>query len=290
MTEILLIIGAQKTGTSSMVGLLNCHPEIFVAPEWFANKRTTKYGLRFFQKYKIPDRERFKKRKPIRKNFIRFNNKLQTAGFDYSYVGDKWPSCDLGSLRRTKRRMEEINECHSIFMVRDIRTWLCHGIVNHLYHVDENVIPAAVKYVEFLIRSFKLDKCLRVRMEDYRNPEEVVSSVSEFLGLKDDGYMQDWWAKADKPLDELKAMHPWWERHVTALRPLEKADIEVEIDKSHHFWKKILPIFDKYYNNASGVFSDQELDKDIRRLRSMLSKDAVELKDCYKSIRKNKIR
>ena len=47
--NLLIIAGAHKTGTSNIVGMLNCHPNIFILYETFLNRGLpTFYANRFF--------------------------------------------------------------------------------------------------------------------------------------------------------------------------------------------------------------------------------------------------
>lgn len=283
MKNILMVLGAQKTGTSTLVGLLNCHPDIFVSHEWFVNKRMTKYAHRFFRKYSIIERERFKKRKPLKSSFRKFNNRLEAHEFYYSYIGDKWPM--LFSENTTNQYIKELQECYSIFMIRDLRTWLCHNIIQHLYKSIDDVVVPSIKYVNYFIKSFELKNCLRIRLDDLHKSDEVVQSVYDFLEMENDGYMQDWWDKIDEPLDDVKAMHPWWERHTSSLHPFIRPDISVEINKEHVFWQRILPIFDKYYDNPNGVFTNEEIVQDLSDLRNIVEIGEVKMEDCYTDIK-----
>lgn len=50
--KFLFITGAPKTATSTLVGILNCHPNIFILYETYLNQGwLSKYGKRFLAKY-----------------------------------------------------------------------------------------------------------------------------------------------------------------------------------------------------------------------------------------------
>jgi len=288
MTDTLLVIGAQKSGTSTMVGILNCHPEIFVAHEWFLDSVCTKYGLDFFRHYRVDERERLKKKKPIASSFQNFIRVLLKNGYNYKYAGDKWPR--IGSYKVIDKRIVEMKDIYSIFMIRDLRTWLQHKMVLNIYKCTDDITDLAIRYVYYFVKSFLLPKCLRISMEGMiQYPNITVKQVADFLKVEDI-YMQGWWDKVGKQEDNNKKLHKWWERHTSAVIEPKHLDIEVDI-KEHSFWSDILPVFDKYYNNLNSVFEDNAIIDDINYLISLSKKwNKVSANELYNTVSKLTIR
>jgi hypothetical protein len=287
MTDLLFVLGAQKTGTSTMVGILNCHPSIFVTHEWYIDRKMTKYGQKFFHFYKVPERERMKKRKPVKTAFRNVVKVLGRYGHKYRYFGDKWPR--LGTLSDIDRRIRQMKELRVIFMVRDIRTWLVHGIIKHIYKCEEDIVVPSVSYAYYFVKSFLLSQCLRIRMEDMiALPEDTVGDVSNFLDVGD-RCMQSWWEKVGTYDDQNKQLHKWWERHKSAtVKPIKK-DIYVDLNPCP-FWDDILGIFDKYYNNHNAVFGEKEILSDLDLLKTFPDKwGKIKLSECYKDVEKKSI-
>jgi len=278
MNELLMVLGAHKTGTSTIVGILNCHPDIFVSHEWFPRKRVNKYGQRLYEVYKVPVRERIKHKKPAKNAFNNLQKNYYRAGFKYKYVGDKWAILD--PIRRIDRWTEEFESVKTIFVVRDVKTWAAHNMVRHIDKCDENILNPLIRYVYYFVNSFKLDDALRVRMEDMIDcPEATVKQIACFLDV-DDYHMQHWWNKVGKSEDANKNLHKWWERHKSAVTKPNKRDVSVKL-KDHKLWDDVLPIFYKYYSKPNDKFDRREIKKYLERLVELYREKPVKFDDVY---------
>lgn len=285
--KFLFVIGGQKSGTSTMVGLLNCHPDVFIMHEWFIDKKPSKHGHSFYTSYKIPEKYRANKRKGVIKCYRRLRY-FACNEYDYKYFGDKWPRM-RGGFNAADVRINGFSESYVIYMVRDLRTWLCHPkIQGLLYRARDNVVGPAAWYVYYFIRSFKLNNCLRIRMEDLVEHEQVVKQVDSFLTDIDCSCMNNWWEKVGKYEDNVKILHKWWLNHKSSLVKPTRLDIDVSL-KQHDFWDTILPIFDKYYSNPNGVFCDDEINEDLQFLRKFHQTSGVSAEECYERVTIEKV-
>lgn len=293
MDKLLFVLGAQKTGTSTLVGMLNCHPNIFVMHEWFVDTSPTRHGQFCFIAY--PKIKKFFKHykkisAPSEKLFARIAKRF-AGEYQYKYVGDKWAI--IGDKSNIDQRIKTFEDIKVIFAIRDIRTWVCHGSIQKMYKNQNNIVPSAVDFAYYYISSFKLKRCIRIRLEDISNYEIEIKRISQFLSPIITDFVSHgnkWWNKIGIPKygynTSPKTMHKWWIRHGSAkVRPL-LPHISVELYQ-HPFWDVILPIFDKYYNNHMKKFSIDEIENDLELLTSAKNKYAASMSECYKNININ---
>jgi len=259
-SDIIFIIGAHKTATSTLVGMLNCHPEIFLLYETeLYQPHISRHGKRFLTQY--PDaRFLFRGSMGLYPLYSQLKEFLRDKGYSYKYVGDKLPGLN-GNFHTS------LNTFKVIFSARDIRTWLGKDSVIRKYQMKEDVIPAAIDYSICFLKSFNLSHVFHVRMEDLISQNEILlKKLGEFLSLDLNRHIQKWWQKipiTDK--NNPKASDPWWETHVSSLRQPQKNDTITQISE-HPFWNEILPIFDKYYQNLEGDFTSSEIESDTATL------------------------
>ena len=116
-SEIIFIIGAHKTATSTLVGMLNCHPEIFLLYETeLYQPHISRHAKRFLAQY--PDaRFLFRSSEDLHALYSQLQEFLKSKGYPYKYVGDKLPGLNANFH-------VSLNAFKVIFSVRDIRTWL----------------------------------------------------------------------------------------------------------------------------------------------------------------------
>jgi len=270
--DVLFIIGATKTASSTLLGMLNCHPGIFLFYETdLYLSQPSKYSLRFLETY--PDARYFMGYfedigEPYRLAKQYFKNK----GFDYQIVGDKIHGLDNNFAR--------LKNYPVIFIIRDLRTWLCKEAVVTAYANKKNLIPAAVDYAAYYLESFLLPRALRLRMEDImKDNAGVIKKLENFLGLELN--LGKWWEKIDQqgmPKDAQR----WWEGHASSLVEPKQLDVNSEL-KPQAFWDAILPIFDKYYLNAEKNFSSEEIASDVAELKKLKNSPPISLTDAYQN-------
>lgn len=286
MVKSIVITGAQKTGTSTMVGILNCHPDIFIMHEYFIDQRATKYGNQFLRDHLISPTKWPDKMGTFDK-FINFLSSEVLSDYNYVYIGDKWPK--LGRLPWLESRLRRLDDSYIIYMVRDIRTWLGKRIVKSLYRCDNNIVPAVSQYLFYFIKSYQSPNCLHVRTEDMvLRPQNTLNRLTEFTGLDMDSYAGEWWNKIGESEDDNKNMYKWWERHSTSLVEPRLFDVKTELTQ-HKFWNKVLPLFDKYYTNIGGTFGSGQIKRDLDKVRALKDFGAITLDQCFNTISEEKL-
>jgi hypothetical protein len=271
----LFVVGAHKTATSTLVGMLNCHPDIFILYETeLYQPHITRHGKRFLTQY--PD-ARFLFRSSEDPSFLYSQLRcfLGAKGYQYNYVGDKLPGLDatlLGTLSTFK----------VIFTVRDIRTWLCKNSIVRKYITEHDVVPPAIDYCTCFLSSFKLPDVFHVRMEDLiASNEKLIEEMGGFLRLDLDGYLQTWWDKIEiTDKNDPKASNQWWESHHSSLLSPRKGDTVAQVS-NHPFLEKLLPIFDKYYEGVGTKFDKSEIDEDVEQLRRLKDFSPVPVEDAF---------
>lgn len=282
--QILYIIGAQKTGTSSLVGMLNSHPDIFILYEFFNGKDTipSKYGMHFLEKY--PDsRFLFRLEKDLNLLYLELREYLKSKGYYFKIIGDKHPGLDFRLFHIYKNKK-------IIFTCRDLRTWLCKDYIIKAYNTKENIVPAAVDYSIYFLNSFLLEEVMYIKMEDLiLKNNEIITKIGNFLNINTNPYFNNWWEKVDKiEPDNPKATLYWWRGHKSSLIKPRKLDTEVKL-KSNDFWDQILPIFDKYFKNTENIFSTKEIKSDIRKLGLLRRKYLVSFDEAYTMYKSEKL-
>jgi len=294
--DTLFVVGVPKTGTSTMVGILNCHPDIFIMHEWLIDNffgKNKRYLFEFCPKIKedfgdirrIESDNVFELYQSLYKYFYE-------QGFKYRYFGDKWVSVDTLAPKYTSWRLNYLRDSKVIFMVRDIREWLCHNKIRKIYYnTENNIVSPALEYTKYFINSFKLNDKINIRLKDIIfDRQSVFVKLSEFLGIKDIDLICDrWWEKVHFPerdeKDYPKFVHKWWEAHGSALAVPKHTHVSVVL-KDHYFWDDVLPIFDKYFN-CTNSFGKEEINTDIQHIRKLESKYKncnVKLNECYRDI------
>lgn len=276
MTEIVQVLGANKTGTSTMVAILNSHPDIFVLFECFLDERGPHKGNKIYEFFKKTPKDL---RVQIGDSVNIMKNKLcQTFPKKYRYIGDKNPM--IGTFSDIDRRLKEYSEHKIIFTVRDIKTWLAHTYTRTFYGAEKDIVSPAVHYIYYLMKAREEKNCLVVRMEDlFCNPEDVLLSIGKHLDVKHEP-MRNWWETLENTGDKTKdKMIKWWNAHNSSKVSPKKHDISVEIN-NNKIWNNIIPLFNKYYYNQKNC-----LDDDIEKLKYLLKTDPIPFRDCYEDAR-----
>lgn len=278
--EMLFVIGAYKSGTTSLMGMLNCHRDIYLEGELFGHKKSMNRFKRDHPKAvascNMTSRTKFYK------DYIRYLRNSKRID-NYRYVGEKIATLSFNDFL-------EIKNHKSVFICRDIRTWLAKPALPNIPACKKKkwATQFAVEYTAMLIRSFGLSKCYRIKMEDMlADNSRILKEIGNFIDMPLISDLDKWWermGKYDDPNDP-KGKMEWWDKQPSSLLgpSKDKRDVKVEINPKHVMWKTILPIFDKYYNNMDKKFSPAERKKDLR----VLAKVALvtnKREDLYKDI------
>ena len=187
----LFVIGLMSTGTSSLVGLLNSHKNIFVMYEVdLKNNFISKYGKQILRS--LPESRPFFNEFES-ENFLyeKFYEVLKNSKYndELSYFGDKLLKGDF-------RVANKIKNSNTIFMVRDIKTWLCKKQVKDHYLTNLDIVSPSINYLIYLINSFEVKQSMRIKMENFiLNQEIVIENISEFLNVDKNYFEKRCWEK-----------------------------------------------------------------------------------------------
>lgn len=271
MIKLLFVLGVYKTGTSTICGMLNSHPELFVFFEAF-NRQSKSYNRR-----KEVFCGRFSEFSSVfeQNQGIKFHKKalkkFEKMGYNYKYMGDKISGF-------SNEWIEPIRKERVIVTIRDLRTWLCKDFVMSL---GKSPAVFATDYVKYYLNAQNILKDpLMIKMEDVvKKNAKVKKDIANFLDVDSQGF-NAWWNKVGQwKLHDPKAHWPWWKKHPSSkLRP-HAADTKAVL-KDIPFWKEILPIFDDCYNgDVSRAGHKIKLLNEIQHKYRGLS-----YRDCYEQI------
>lgn len=278
MSNLLFVSGHGKTGTSSMVGMLNSSPQCFVLYEAYLCRdgRADPRGRQFLEAF--PSIETNKMGKSLSQCYRHLWLELNKQGYNYNLIGDKILADSLSECH-----WREMGLLPVVYMVRDLRTWLCKNIVVSDYNTRGHIADKAVAYVKSFVQTFPWRKCLRVSLENFLldNPT-CVQRVFKFIELKVSQDCRRWWKSVGcYPAGSPKAAVKWWSGHDSSqLRPA-KLDTTAHL-RNHKFWDDILPIFDKYYDSIDQGVSAASIQTDLNSLSRLAERfqDMV-LEDLY---------
>lgn len=274
--QLLFVTGQGKTGTSSLVGMLNTHPEVFVTYE--ANLFARPFSRRaaeFLAAYPSLQ-ETLHSVAGIPEVYGVLAEYLAGLGYSYQFIGDKILTTTPGHASA-----EALNQHRVIFAVRDLRTWLCKNVVISHFMKESGIVANACSYIDQYLASFLLPHCLRVTMEELVGQNtEVLALLSGFLQLDLRKHARGWWKKIGHwPSSDPKAVVKWWNGHDSSMLEPRKLDTEAVL-KDHPFWSEALPIFDRYYEGRLEQFPPAQIDRDRAALAELRRHHAT-LEDLY---------
>lgn len=235
MSKVLFIGGAHKTGTSTMVQLLNSHNDIFIFYEGFiftnGNKRSEWRLNNFLNKHSDCS---FLKDKKF-DNYNIFANK-----FNYKICGDKIPLQTIFPVDK---------EFKLILMVREIKTWLAKPYLKKAYLIDQptKILLKYIYYYNNFLKKYSNKDILIIDMNEYMEPEKINKKVFKFLNL-DKPFNNEWWNTKYSSTNP-KNNWLWTSGHVSSINP-PKLDINVII-KEHDFWVDCNLIYKTFLNKKS---------------------------------------
>ncbi len=263
--EKLFVIGLMSTGTSSLVGLLNSHENIFVMYEVdLKNDFISKYGKQILKS--LPESRTFFNAFAS-EDFLyeKFYEVLKNSKYndELIFFGDKL-------LKNDFRVANKIKNSKTIFMVRDIKTWLCKKQVKENYLTELDIVTPSINYLIYLINSFEVKQSMRIKMENLiLNQEIVIENISEFLKVDKNSFNKRWWLKLGKyKKGSIKKHITWYKSHLSAHMKPNRLDLEAKLAE-HKYWEEYLPIFKKYYDNLNKNFTKKERKKDVDFLENL---------------------
>lgn len=279
--NILIIQGPEKTGTSLITGILNCHPDIFILFENYLNRiRITKYASQLFERY--PEARQFYRTEndigvPL-KDFFEFLREKE-PNYRYKYVGTKINSLDHNYARKVKNNKV-------IYTMRDLKTWLIKETNIPLYRTDLDIVNPSIEYLSYIIKTSVSENAFRLRMEDLiLNNEESINKLSSFLDINLNTSTKEWWKKIGKKdtkdpksVFQLNRVH-----HSSRLKP-SKLDSNVEIIQQP-FWDIVEDIMDKYYwNNKDKNINQNVIQTDLEKVYGLRQYSPLSIYDGYNEI------
>lgn len=272
------VMGAQKTGTSSMVGLLNSSSEILCLYETFVWKPAiSRYGSRFLDA--SPEmRPLFGKGDAeILQSYVDLGRAIQASGDmpGLKIVGDKF-----AGLNPISTELAESSKI--IFMQRDIRTWLAKSQIQSIYRTDLDVVGPALNFLARMIEARDARDGLIINMEDLVfSPEVTRDSAKNFL------WGADLQLDLVKPKNQtqaqrkLKGSMRWEESHPSTGSRDKVLDTASEL-AAIEFWDLYLPLFDKYYVDPNKTdITPSERDRDLDTIRQLHEFSPIRLSTAF---------
>jgi hypothetical protein len=276
---LLFILGAGKTATTSLCGLLNSHPDVLVMCEVFLNQsEISRYGGKlinaepelmscFFRLHGADAMETYRKA----------HNLLREKGHAKRFFGDKLVGIDSCYADTYKT-------VHVIYSVRPLQEWIAKDSVRTWFPlVDKDLVPFAIQYAKHFIESFLLPKVYHVRVEEFLNDNPaVVHGIWDFLGIEPPERAESWWETIGHypPGDPKQSMN-WWRGHASSAVAPQGNDTHVQL-RRNAFWDEVLPIFDKYYKSPrQSRFERAEIEADLATLHGMIGRHQYRFDDCF---------
>jgi hypothetical protein len=278
---LLFILGAGKTATTSLCGLLNSHPDVFVMYEVYLNRsEISRYGNKlvhadpdlmpcFFRPHGADAME----------NYRRAHRLLREKGHAKRFFGDKLVGIDSGYA-------DSFRDVHVIFSVRTVQEWIAKDSVRTWFPLDTDLVPFATQYAKHFVESFLLPKVYHVRMDEFLNDNAgVARGIWKFLDLEPPACAGKWWETvgAYPPGDPKQALN-WWRGHASSAVAPQANDTHVEL-RRNPFWDEVLPIFDKYYRGVHRRdFARAEIEADLATLQNMIGRHRYPFASCFTAV------
>jgi hypothetical protein len=276
--HLLFILGAAKTATTTLCGLLNSHPDVFVMCEVFLNNsQISRYGGKllkarpeflscFFRPYGAD----------LLANYRKAHEMMRAQGHAARYFGDKFVGIDSGFV-------ESYMDTRVIYCVRRLPEWIAKDSIRGLFPLQADVVPFATQYAKHFIESFLLPRIHHIRMEEFlQRNTDVVRDVWRFLELDPPSNAERWWETIGHyPEGDPKAALNWWRGHASSAVAPQENDTKVEI-RPNPFWQEIMPIFNKYYNGVgTRRFTAHEVKADLAQLQTMIGRHHQPFENCF---------
>jgi hypothetical protein len=276
--DLVFVLGAGKTATTSLCGLLNSHPDVFMMCEVELNKsHVSRYGNKLVKAqpdllpcfFRAPGSEWLE-------NYRKAHEVLRTKGFAKGRFGDKLVGIDSSYAK-------DFKDCRVIYSVRRLPEWIAKDSIREWFPLDLDVVPFATQYVKHFVESFLLPRIYHVRMEAFlKKNASVVREIWQFLEIDPPEKAELWWETIGHyPAGDPKGALNWWRGHASSAVAPQDNDTQVQI-KPNAFWAEILPIFNKYYDGIGQTFAKAEIEGDLERLQGMIGRHHQPFETCFK--------
>lgn len=279
-SEFAFVLGPPKAATSSLVGMLNQHPEVFLLYEVRPYESLPDvYAQQLIRAF--PESRRYFHDDPGLEPYRGLRSWLEARGHRYRVFGDKIPTLD-------QHIFDRVQGCRVLYAFRDLESWLAKPYIRKHYLTEENVVPAATDYLRHMVASFRLPDVLYLPMQDFiTDNERVRQQVFGHLGLEPPPPSPPWWESVGgyAPEDP-KAVITWWEWHRSSQVEPRQVDTRPR-RREHPFWDVALPLFERLRDRAlSGDHEvpEDELQADLAALEALRTSTVASLDDCFESI------
>lgn len=281
MSGLVFVSGYGKTGTSSMVGMLNTSPDCCIFYEAYLCREggIGPRGLQLVQAF--PVLERAQNAKSLSECYTLSAQELRRLGYSYSFIGDKILSPSL-----SEKHLRELRTLPLIYMIRDLRTWMCKNIVVTDYNMEGGLSAKAAAYVQAYINTFYCQNCMRLSLETFLlDNVNCMNKAFSFLGLRTPEESRRWWRSVGSyPSGSPKAAVDWWAGHDSSKLKPTKLDTTSHL-RNHKFWDEILPIFDGYYYYPDKYWPSSRLCTDLAAISEIASRyPNLTLEDLYEGV------
>jgi hypothetical protein len=286
MTTFVLILGAQKTGTSTAVAICSADPASHVF-----------YEVDFTAPPAFGRNQEFIAAFPGLADLFESDLSLKAALGEALRRVPEWNASatrvfgtKIPGLRPDK--IAANRDLPLVLTVRDIRTWLCKNTVVRHYlqdDIDANAVPTAIAYAQFLLESFRHDRCLRLRLTDITRDGAAYwpQRMSDFLGLPM-SEIKRWWEKKSE-IGAKTRYSNWTQLHRSTFAAPVMLDTTSTLT-GHPFWSALLPIFDKYFQAHEGRFAAAEVEADLRELARLGERMTMSLREGFATVKSAMIR
>jgi hypothetical protein len=276
--DLAFILGAGKTATTSLCGLLNSHPDVFMMCEVLLNNsHVSRYGSKlvkaqpellscFFRPAGADKLE----------NYRRAHEILRAHGFARQCFGDKLVGIDSNYAK-------DFKDTRVIYSVRRLPEWIAKDSVRAWFPLDVDVVPFATQYTKHFVESFLIPRIYHVRMEAFlKKNAGVVRDIWAFLEIDPPAKAELWWETIGHyPAGDPKGALNWWRGHASSAVAPQDNDTQVQI-RQNAFWSEIMPIFNKYYDGVGQSFTRAEIEADLEKLQGMIGRHRQPFETCFK--------
>lgn len=232
--NLLFVAGHPNTATSSLVGMLNSHPEIFITYEtWQGPPRMSPYAKGLFE-IKPEWRQYFRSDKSIIETYSAI---LPTSR--YQYLGDK-----IVQLSGAVKEQLFSSDAKIIFVYRDYSEWLVKREIVTYFLPEIDCVSLVFEYFLTLLQAMASKNTLIMKMDFLIGENErAFAQLASFLQLDQSDFDSQWWNSYDGYRDDCKLSQPWWKAHASSrVAPAGVADVKLN-RLPHEFWHQADSIF-----------------------------------------------
>jgi len=282
-TRPFFVLGLPNSATSTVVGIVNSHPEILVCYEtWMLPPRVTQYTTRVCNVF--PEiRKVFSGTLEIPDAYIKMGEIVAQHGIQYKYIGDKMVSFTL-------EEMQMLADASVLYIVRPLAEWLIKREVRRTYNTDLDTVVPALHYLRCLTFANSKPNWLRVSMQAMMDhPEEFIFKTAKYLGLDPNDFDRNWWKSLEHYSDPLKNSMGWAKAHPSSLMPPQhRPDITYQL-KNHPFWIDVKNIEKELFSKIEVGISEAEKEELTVRIQSISDKyTIIPIRDLYSDLQENR--